>query len=132
VNNVIEFQVNCALCSGPLEAGVIEGEIFARPCPKCQLREVKKVFVDLDPVDPDVVERYTLKTTPVRGTYMGRSKTGNFVRFGTLKKMHNYARQLERDNESMRGSVCTSFVRCPECNLLHDQGWVCPCGNDHE
>jgi hypothetical protein len=40
-------------------------------------------------------------------------------------------RQLERDNEDMHESYCTSFRRCERCGHLHDVNLRCTtCGQD--
>ena len=49
-------------------------------------------------------------------------------------KEHDYSKLskwAQQDIEDMQDSRCTSFVRCGECDRLHDEGYCCPfCGHD--
>jgi hypothetical protein len=128
----MNIDVDCALCDSPLEAVVSDDKIIVRPCP-CVARSAKKRVVKVARVpgfvNLDVVERYRIKTTPVRGTYLGRAKDGNLVRFGTVKKMAERIAWLERDVGNMRDAPCALFIRCPQCQVLTAEGWVCTnCG----
>jgi hypothetical protein len=41
-------------------------------------------------------------------------------------------KKLEQDNDDMRDSLCTRFVRCPKCERLGDDGYICQsCGWDY-
>lgn len=58
----------------------------------------------------------------------------------TIKRMktrnlttRKYMKDLEQENEDMRESYCTTFVRCEKCERLHDMDYKCPhCGWDGE
>lgn len=49
-----------------------------------------------------------------------------------LTKERQARRRAEHDVEDMDESCCTSFIRCPNCDRLHDVGLVCVfCGWDN-